>query len=134
LEGITLGSAREGHHAPNVFDELEALLKQGFSPISISHLSGLAQKVYLRYLVTGAHNAALGDIEWPVEVYGQSGSQVEPQHQGTEKHAWNCDRQMASLTLQMRDCLWYYELSRAIVDGDIGRVLEIIRVRVIIAK
>ncbi|KAF9778382.1 hypothetical protein BJ322DRAFT_1114196 [Thelephora terrestris] len=128
-EGNTLNTAREGQSAPNILDELEVLLNQNFSPISFNHLSDLAQKVYLRYMTTGAHNAALGDINRPVEVYGQPGSQMEPQHEGVEKFSWNGDRQMANLTLRMRDSLWYYELCHAIVEGDTGRVLEIIKVR-----
>jgi hypothetical protein len=131
-EGIILPAAREGQRTLNIIDELNALLKQGFSPISIDHLLGLAQKVYLRYMVTSAHNAALGDIDRPLEIYGSPGSQMEPQHKGVEKHGWNGDRQMANLTLRMRDTLWYYELCHAIIGGDIGRVLEIIKVIAVI--
>ena len=94
----------------------------------MDHLSGLAQIVYLRYMTTGAHNAALGDINRPVEVYGNPRTPMEPQDEGAEKYGWNGDRQMANLTLWMRDSLWYHELCHAIVDGDTGRVLEIIKV------
>ena len=127
-EEIAIDRGREGRSALNIVDELDTLLNHGFSPITIDCLSSLARKVYLRYMVTGAHNDALGDIHRPVEIYGQPGSQMKPQHEGVEKHGWNGDRQMANLTLRMRDCLWYYELCHAIVDGDIGRVMEIIKV------
>lgn len=127
-EGIAIDRASEGESAPDIIKELNALLKHGFSPITIDHLSNLARKVYLRYMTTGAHHASLGDANRSVEVYGPPGSQVEPQLEGVEKSNWNGDRQMANLTLRMRDSLWYYEFSHAIIDGDVGRVLEIIKV------
>ena len=79
-------------------------------------------------MVSNAHYDALGDIPRPTDLYGEPGSRMEPVDK--EKHGWNGDRQMANLTLRMRDTLWYYELCHAIVDGDIGRVMEIIKVRV----
>lgn len=127
-EGITVSRAGDSESTQNVIDEVDTLLKHGFSPITIDHLSSLARKVYLRYMVTGAYNAALGDINRPMEIYGQPGSRMEPKHEGVEKRGWNGDRQMANLTLRMRDSLWYYELCHAIIDGDIGRVLEVIKV------
>ena len=127
-EGITVCEAGGAKSAPNVIDELDDLLKYGYSPITIDRLSSLARKVYLRYMIIGAHNAALGDVDRPVEIYGKPGSQMEPQHEGAEKHGWSGDRQLANLTLHMRDSLWYYELCHAIIAGDIGRVLEIIKV------
>jgi len=126
-EGTTINT-NEGRGVPSIVEELDAMLKHGSSPIPIDHLWSLARKVYLRYMIIGAHNASLGDTDRPVEVYGPPGSQVEPQHKNMEKSNWNGDRQMANLTLRMRDSLWYYELCHAIVDGDIGRVLEIIKV------
>ena len=127
-EGITVDGTGPAESAPNVIDELDRLLKQRFPKITIGGLSSLARKVYLRYMIIGAHNAALGDVDRPVEVYGRPGSEMEPQHEAVEKYGWNGDRQMANLTLRMRDSLWYYELCHAIADGDIGRVLEIIKV------
>jgi len=131
-EGITVNGAREAESTPNIIEELDALLKNGFSPITIDHLSSLARKVYLRYMIIGAHNAALGYIDRPVEVYGQPGHRMKPQHEEAERCGWNGDRQMANLTLRMRDSLWYYELCHAIIDGDIGRVLEIIKVMFVV--
>jgi hypothetical protein len=127
-EGLAVSGAREAKSAPNIIDELNALLEHGFSPITIDHLSSLARKVYLRYMIIGAHNAALGDVDRPVEIYGKPGGQMESQHEAVEKRGWRGDRQMANLTLRMRDSLWYYELCHAIIAGDIGRVLEIIKV------
>ena len=127
-EGIAIGGASGGESAPDVIKEVDALLKLGFPSITIDHLSNLARKVYIRYMVTGAHYASLGDANRPAEVYGPPGGQVEPQHTDVEKPNWNGDRQMANLTLRMRDSLWYYEFCHAIVDGDVGWVLEIIKV------
>ena len=79
-------------------------------------------------MTTMAHQYALGDIPRPADIYGKDGPSWPPQDDGGEKLGWNGDRQMANLTLRMRDCLWYYELCHAIVDGDIGRVMEIIKV------
>jgi hypothetical protein len=53
---------------------------------------------------------------------------LESQHEAVEKCGWRGDRQMANLMLLMRDSLWYYELCHAIITGDIGWVLEIIKV------
>ena len=127
-EGMSISRANEGESAPNVIAELDTLLKNG--PTTFSYLSNLAKKVYLRYMITGAHNASLGDISRPVEIYGLPGDQMEPQHEDMEKSNWKGDRQMANLTLRMRDSLWYYEFCHAIIDGDVGRVLEIIKVMV----
>ena len=127
-ERVVVSETREGESAPNIIEELDTLLKHGNSLITIDHLSSLARKVYLRYMVTSTHNDALGDIDRPVEIYGRPGDQMEPEDKEAERHGWNGDRQMANLTLRMRDSLWYYELCHAIIDGDIGRVLEIIKV------
>ena len=54
---------------------------------------------------------------------------MEAVDKGVEKPGWKGDRQMANLVLRMRDGFWYHELCHAIVDGDIGRVAEIIKVR-----
>ena len=85
-------------------------------------------------MIIGAHNAALGDVDRPVEIYGWPGSKMEPQHEEVEKYGWSGDQQMANLTLRMRDSLWYYELCHAIADGDIGRVMEIIKVTVLVSN
>jgi hypothetical protein len=120
-----------GESAPGIIVELDTLLKSRL-PITMDQLSNLAKKVYLRYMITGAHYASLGDANRPVEVYGPPGGQMEPQHKNSEKPSWNGDRQMANLTLRMRDSLWYYELCHAIIDGDVGRVLEIIKVIILV--
>jgi hypothetical protein len=127
-DGIVIERPNEGESSPDILKELDALLKRGFSPITINDLSNLARKVYLRYMITGAHNASLGGANRPVGLYGPPGSQKKPEHEDVEKPNWNGDRQMANLTLRMRDSLWYYEFCHAISDGDIGRVLEIIKV------
>jgi len=79
-------------------------------------------------MTTKAYQYALGDIPRPADIYGVDGLLWPPQDDSGEKLGWSGDRQMANLTLRMRDCLWYYELCHAIVDGDIGRVMEIIKV------
>jgi hypothetical protein len=107
---------------------LNTLFTPNPSPIPLSNLASLAEKVYLRYMTSNAHYDALGDVPRPVGTYGQPGTPMKSVDEGVEKHGWNGDRQMANLTLRMRDCLWYYELCHAIVDGDIGRVMEIIKV------
>ena len=53
---------------------------------------------------------------------------MEVTDKGVEKLGWKGDCQMANLVLRMRDGFWYLELCHAIVDGDIGRVSEIIKV------
>ena len=83
-------------------------------------------------MTSNAHYDALGDLPRSKDIYGEPGSPMESMDEGVEKHGWDGDRQMANLTLRMRDCLWYYELCHAIVDGDIGRVMEIIKVVIII--
>jgi hypothetical protein len=53
---------------------------------------------------------------------------MEGADEGIEKLSWKGDWQHANLVLRMRDGLWYYELCHAIIDGDIGHVLEILKV------
>ena len=126
-EGRVIDAPQEGESAPNIIQELDSLFtaepSQSFSALEI-----LAKKVYLRYMTTKAHQYALGDISRPVDICGEAGDPMVPIKDDGEKPGWNGDRQMANLTLRMRDCLWYYELCHAIVDGDIGRVMEIIKV------
>ena len=127
-EGRTIDAPQEGESALNIIQELDALFPANPSESSFPDLESLAQKVYLRYMTTKAHQYALGDISRPADIYGEAGSPMDPTDDGGEKHGWDGDRQMANLTLRMRDCLWYYELCHAIGDGDIGRVMEIIKV------
>lgn len=127
-EGQTIGAPQEGESAPNIIQELDTLFPAEPSQISFSSLESLAKKVYLRYMTTKAHQYALGDIPHPIYICGEPGSPMKPASDDGEKVGWNGDRQMANLTLHMIDCLWYYELCHTIVDGDIGRVMEIIKV------
>jgi hypothetical protein len=131
-EGRATGAPQEGESAPSIIQELDTSFPSEPSQISFSNLASLAEKVYLRYMTSNAHYDALGDIPRPVDIYGELGSPMKPMDEGAEKYGWNGDRQMANLTLRMRDCLWYYELCHAIVDGDIGRVMEIIKVIVVV--
>ena len=131
-EGKTINAPQEGESAPNIIQELDSQFPSEPSHIPLSNLAGLAEKVYLRYMTSNAHYDALGDIPRPGDIYGEPGSPMEPADIEVEKYGWNGDRQMANLTLRMRDCLWYYELCHAIVDGDIGRVMEIIKVIIIV--
>ncbi len=45
---------------------------------------------------------------------------------------WKGDQGMANLVLRLRDSLWYYEMCHAISHGDIGRVMEIVKVRLLL--
>jgi len=127
-EGKAIPPPQEGESAPNIIQELDIMFPSEPSKASFSDLASLAEKVYLRYMTSNAHYDALGDIPRPTDIYGRPGSPMESVDKKVEKHGWDGDRQMANLTLRMRDCLWYYELCHAIVDGDIGRVMEIIKV------
>ena len=131
-EGKTIDDPQEGQSAPNIIQELNIQFPSD-PKTSFSDLANIAEKVYLRYMTSNAHYDALGDIPRPADVYGEPGSPMKPVDKGVEKHGWDGDRQMANLTLRMRDCLWYYELCHAIVDGDIGRVMEVIKVGAIIS-
>jgi len=127
-EGRSVDAPQEGKSTPNIIQELDALFPAEPSKISFPDLESLATKVYLRYMTTMAHQYALGDIPRPIDIYGTAGLPMDAVPEDGEKFGWDGDRQMANLTLRMRDCLWYYELCHAIVDGDIGRVMEIIKV------
>lgn len=118
-----------GPKHPDIFEELESQLSTIYPSISFHDLATLANKVYQRYMTTKAHESALGDTERLPGDYGKAGAPVEAMDEGVEKPGWKGDRQMANLVLRMRDGLWYHELCHAIVDGDIGRVSEIIKVR-----
>lgn len=127
-EGKVVDAPQEGESAPNIIQELDALFPDTPSQLPFSELEKLATKVYLRYMTTKAHQYALGDILRPVAIYGEDGAAMVPEADDGEKLGWNGDRQMANLILRMRDCLWYYELCHAIVDGDIGQVMDVIKV------
>lgn len=117
-----------GPKVPDIFEELESQLSTIYPSISFHHLEVLADRVYHRYMTTQAYEGALGDTERSPECYGMAGEQMEVMDKGVEKLGWKGDRQMANLVLRMRDGLWYHELCHAIIDGDIGRVSEIIKV------
>lgn len=117
-----------GSKEPSIFEELESQLSTIHPPISFHDLEILANKVYHRYMTSRAYESALGDTERPLEDYGEAGEQMDGADKEVEKPGWKGDHQMANLVLRMRDGLWYYELCHAIIDGDTGRVSEIIKV------
>ena len=122
------GHSPSGSKPPDVFEEVDSQFLKISPPITFHVLETLASKVYHRYMTTQAYESALGDTERPVQLYGKPGKTVEVTDEGVEKLSWEGDRQHANLVLRMRDGLWYYELCHAIIDGDIGRVLEILKV------
>jgi hypothetical protein len=132
-EGKSTTPPQEGKSVPNIIQELDALFPAGPSQTSFSYLKSLANKVYLRYMTSKAHYYALGNISRPADICGVPGSPVKPEADSGEAGGWNGDRQMANLTLRMRDCLWYYELCHAVVDGDIGRVMEVLKVTAVVS-
>ncbi|KAF4576955.1 hypothetical protein EYR36_004939 [Pleurotus pulmonarius] len=96
-----------------------------------SFVEDLARAAYRRYMCTAAYEAALGDIPRDEAVYGAMGTTFEPTEEETGEdlpEQWKGDRVLANFVLRLRDCLWYYELYHAISDGDIGRVMEIIKI------
>jgi hypothetical protein len=115
---------------PDVFEEIDSHLLAIYPSISFQDLEILADKVYHRYMTTQAYESALGDTERSPERYGVPGEEWEAIDIGAEKLGWKGDRQMANLVLRMRDGLWYHEFCHGIIDGDIGRVSEIIKVSV----
>jgi hypothetical protein len=117
-----------GPKTPDIFEELKSQLSTIYPSITFHDLEVLANKVYHRYMTTQAHESALGDTERSPECYGEAGEQMEATDEGVEKPGWKGDRQMANLVLRMRDGFWYHELCHAIIEGDIGRVSEIIKV------
>ena len=119
-----------GPKHPDIFGELESQLSTTYPSISFHDLTILADKVYYRYMTSKAYESALGDTERSPEYFGKAGAPMKAIDEKVEKPGWKGDRQMANLVLRMRDGFWYHELCHAIVDGDIGRVSEIIKVRV----
>lgn len=53
---------------------------------------------------------------------------MEATDKGVEEPNWVGDRQLANVILWMRDGGWYWELCHAISDGDIGHVVEVLKV------
>jgi len=117
-----------GPKVPDIFEELESQLSTIYPSISFHHLEVLANKVYYRYMTSQAYESTLGDTERLPGRYGVAGKEAEVIDEKAEKLGWKGDRQVANLVLRMRDGLWYHELCHAVVDGDIGRVSEIIKV------
>jgi hypothetical protein len=118
-----------GPKRPDIFEELGSQLSTIYPSITFDNLTTLADKAYHRYMTSKAYESALGDIKRSPEYYGEAGGPMEAMDEGVEKPGWKGDRQMANLILRMRDGFWYHELCHAIIDGDIGRVSEIIKVR-----
>lgn len=89
----------------------------------MSFLERLAKVAYRRYLCTAAYEDAKGHLPRSSEIYGEENS--VPKDDGM----WQGDQVLTNQVLQLRDTLWYYEMCKAISDGDIGRVVEVIKVR-----
>lgn len=131
-EGKSTPPPQEGRSSLNIIQGLDALFPAGSPQTSFAYLESLANKVYLRFMTTKAHYCSLGAKLRPADIYGEAGSKMDPEADGGERDGWSGDRQMANLTLCMRDCLWYYELCHSIIDGDIGQVIEVLKVPAIV--
>ncbi|EIN10569.1 hypothetical protein PUNSTDRAFT_64567 [Punctularia strigosozonata HHB-11173 SS5] len=123
--------------------------------ITFDELSQLAKKTYERYLTTAAYEDAIGltersnsmgddevvDIEIPVveppntrvEHTGRISTGrrtrrgAQPTIPGNDAQ-FRGDRCLANTVLFMRLSFWYLEISSGIAEGDIGRVLEILKI------
>ncbi len=114
---------KETQHVP-LLHVLDAWFVPGgrFATKQMSFLECLAKVAYRRYLCTAAYEDAKGHLPRSSEIYGEENS--APNDDGT----WQGDRVLTNQILQLRDTLWYYEMCKAISDGDIGRVVEVIKV------
>ncbi|KAF4568361.1 hypothetical protein EYR40_010237 [Pleurotus pulmonarius] len=110
------------------------ILERSFAPggryagTSFQFLQELAAVGYRRYMCTAAYEDALGVTQRDSAVYGTATSpHTVDLGVGEEGPNWNGDRQLANLILRLRDSFWYYEMNHAIAYGDIGRVMEIVK-------
>lgn len=115
---------------PHIISELDNLFDEGggHADLTFEQLELLAKVGYQRYMCSAAYTAALGKVTRSADIYGESGVPVTGNQAGEENEGWSGDRQLANLILRMRDTFWYYEYCHAIVDGDVGRVVEVIKV------
>ncbi|KAF8598903.1 hypothetical protein BDV93DRAFT_450359 [Ceratobasidium sp. AG-I] len=79
---------------------------------TIESLDALAVNVYDRWMTTDAYSNALDPATAPLS--------MDSNNDG--------DHVLANSILLMRDTAWYLEFCAAVAEGDIGRVLEIIKV------
>lgn len=107
---------------------LDQFFKPGgrFANKPIGFLEHLAKTAYRRYLCTAAYDDSLGVVSRNKDIYGDQTLKL-PHNPADD--TWKGDRALANLILQLRDSFWYYEMCQATSDGDIGRVFEIIKVR-----
>ncbi|KAH7867816.1 uncharacterized protein C8R40DRAFT_1063573 [Lentinula edodes] len=142
--------------APTVslLDGLETYFEPGgpMHNYTFEQLVTLSKVVHRRYMVSAAHEDALGHTARPMEVYGPP-TAPENSNVGSESYAKNTpnlgkkkksrrskaptaemrnyssgDQCLANDISFMRTSLWYLEMCSAIAEGDIGRVFEVIKV------
>lgn len=93
-----------------------------------SFLDELAASGYRRYLCTAACEDSLCDnTPEPDSDSENPPSPLSERYDYDKKYQG--DRVLGNLVLRLRDCLWYYEMCHATSHGDIGRVMEIIKVQ-----
>lgn len=111
-----------------------------FHDCVFSDLQEMSSLIYRRYMTNQAHDDALGHAPRPAH-YGQPGPVVQTsqindpiEETSTEtptasKPSERGDRALANTVNFMRFTCWYLEFCSGVAEGDIGRVLEIIKVR-----
>ncbi|KAF9488430.1 hypothetical protein BDN71DRAFT_1347373, partial [Pleurotus eryngii] len=104
----------------HAFSAVGSLVSKEFS-----FLEDLAAVAYRRYLTTAAYEDCMDDGPIPTGDADLSGSD---NNDNDDEWKWKGDQGMANLALQLRDSFWYYEMCHAISHGDIGRVMEIIKI------
>ncbi|KAK1225472.1 hypothetical protein PQX77_011585 [Marasmius sp. AFHP31] len=100
---------------------LETIFAPGGSlgGITYEELSALADLTYRRYMCNAAHDEARHPSLRETKVYGAEAKQQAERDEG--------DRVLANDITFLRVTFWYMELCAAIAEGDIGRVMEVIK-------
>ncbi|KDQ26195.1 hypothetical protein PLEOSDRAFT_1085428 [Pleurotus ostreatus PC15] len=98
-----------------------------FTNRPFSFLDELAASGYRRHLCTAAYEDSLRDnIPEPDPDSDNPLPPLSERYDYDKK--FQGDRVLGNLVLRLRDCLWYYEMCHATSHGDIGRVMEIIKI------
>jgi hypothetical protein len=115
-------------------DSLESYFED--NSISFDKLLSISNALYDRYMTTGACETARagGDHAGTTFVSGAAWTMTAAGNQTKKGHEkqFSGDDTLANSILRMRDSMMHYEFQSAIADGDIGRAMNIMSVRLAI--
>lgn len=133
--GVATGPVQENHMTA----QLAAFFAPGalYGKCDLNQLEQLAYTVYMRYMTTHAYQSTLEPpvplsadriqdlVAAELQRLSRGATTGTGQTTGTNLGA---DEMLGNIILFMRDAFWYLEFASAIPEGDVGRVVEIMKV------